>query len=35
VLRQIALEHPALTTTVWRMLGHDELLAPRRIDAQR
>ncbi|RNE63995.1 tryptophan synthase subunit alpha [Cryobacterium tepidiphilum] len=35
VLRQIALEHPALTTTVWRMLGHDELLAPRTIDAQR
>lgn len=29
VLRQIALEHPALTTTVWRMLGEDQLLAPR------
>jgi hypothetical protein len=23
VLRQIALEHPALTPTVWRMLGDD------------
>jgi hypothetical protein len=28
VLRQIALEHPALTTTVWRMLG---TLVPRGI----
>jgi hypothetical protein len=25
VLRQIALEHPGLTTTVWRMLGEDPL----------
>lgn len=28
VLRQIALEHPALTPTVWRMLGDDPLAAP-------
>lgn len=27
VLRQIALEHPALTSTVWRMLGDDPLAA--------
>jgi hypothetical protein len=30
VLRQIALEHPALTKTVWRMLGRHGALAPRR-----
>ena len=29
VLRQIALEHPALTRTVWRMLSHDGSLARR------
>ena len=27
VLRQIAIEHPALTPTVWRMLGDDPLAA--------
>lgn len=27
VLRQIALEHPQLTTTVWRLLGSDRLRA--------
>jgi len=27
VLRQIALEHPALTTTVWKLLGSDRLRA--------
>lgn len=27
VLRQIALEHPALTRTVWRMLGSDGVFA--------
>lgn len=27
VLRQIALDHPALTTTVWRMLGRSDLQA--------
>jgi hypothetical protein len=27
VLRQIALEHPALTTTVWRLLGEHGPLA--------
>jgi hypothetical protein len=30
VLRQIALEHPALTRTVWRMLGQHGARAPRR-----
>lgn len=29
VLRQIALQYPALTRTVWRMLGHHGALAPR------
>jgi len=29
VMRQIALEHPALTPTVWRMLAHDGSLAQR------
>ena len=29
VLRQIALEHPALTRTVWRMLSHDGSLSRR------
>ena len=27
VLRQIALEHPQLTTTVWKLLGSDRLRA--------
>ncbi len=27
ILRQIGLDHPALITTVWRMLGHIELPA--------
>ena len=26
VLRQIALEHPALTRTVWRLIGDDSIL---------
>jgi len=30
VLRQIALEHPALTPTVWRMIGTHGATAPRR-----
>ena len=30
VLRQIALEHPALTPTVWRMIGSHGATAPRR-----
>jgi hypothetical protein len=30
VLRQIALEHPALTPTVWRMIGTHGANAPRR-----
>ncbi|HEY4266977.1 MAG TPA: tryptophan synthase subunit alpha [Galbitalea sp.] len=30
VLRQIALEHPALTPTVWRMIGTHQATAPRR-----
>ena len=29
VMRQIALEHPGLTRTVWRMLSHDGSLARR------
>jgi hypothetical protein len=34
VMRQIALEHPELTTTVWRMLEHDGTLKSRRSQAE-